>query len=364
MDLIISAPINNLSFGNVSFNILREIYKKGKKVSLFPIGDIDFSAFDKVDKDFVNWVKNAHQYRLHGLDKEIPTLKLWHINGAEDTKSKHNFLLTFYELDQPTFTEKKLLQFQDGVFLTNPTAEKTFQGMGCNNIAHVDLGFDSDFFKIDKRIVKNKTHFVLMGKYEKRKHTKEIIKLWLKKYGNNNNFLLTCCISNPFFKGPEMQRLIQDLTGDTHYSNINFLPHLKTNTEVNHLLNSADIDLTGLSGAEGWNLPAFNATCLGKWSIVYYHTGHQSWATKNNCILLEPNEKEEAYDGFFFGRNSDFNQGNIFKLDEKQVSEAMDEAIEKCKNVNEEGLKLGQNYTYENTAGTILKYIDDYFVPF
>lgn len=99
-----------------------------------------------------------------------------------------------------------------------------------------------------------------MGKFEKRKHTEKIIKLWLSKYGNNNKYQLTVCVTNPFFKQEEMSAVIHNTLEGKRYSNVNFLPYLKTNSEVNELLNSIDIDLTGLSGAEGWNLPAFNAT--------------------------------------------------------------------------------------------------------
>ena len=65
-----------------------------------------------------------------------------------------------------------------------------------------------------------------------------------------------------------MKSVISNALRGKHYKNINFLPHLEKNAEVNELLNAIDIDLTGLSGGEGWNLPAFNATCLGKWSVV------------------------------------------------------------------------------------------------
>ena len=73
------------------------------------------------------------------------------------------------------------------------------------------------------------------------------------------------------------QIIAQALEGKT-YGNINFLPRLGTNSEVNEMLNSIDIDLSGLSGAEGWNLPAFNSTCLGKWSMVLNCTSHKDWA--------------------------------------------------------------------------------------
>jgi aryl-alcohol dehydrogenase-like predicted oxidoreductase len=179
-----------------------------------------------------------------------------------------------------------------------------------------------------------------MGKFEKRKHTKEIIQAWIKKYGNNNKYLLSCCVVNPFIKHEQMNALLSDVLDGKHYSNVNFLPHLKTNSEVNHLLNSGDIDLTGLSGAEGWNLPSFNATALGKWALVYNHSAHTAWATKNNSLLLEPEEKEKAADGLFFAESGDFNIGNICGFNEDKVIAAMEQAESKVGIVNTEGLKL------------------------
>ena len=359
MNLIADIPINNLSFGNVGVNILRELYKRNSTVSLFPRGTTDLSTFNKLPDDFTSWIEKSTSDSYKNLDKDLPTLTLWHLNGADRRISPKQFLLTFYELETPTFTEKKLVNFQDHTFLTNPSAVEAFKNIGCENVSYVPLGFDPDFIEHqnDKKSVEEKTHFVLMGKYEKRKHTKEIVQTWLKKYGNNDKFLLTCCITNPFLKAEQMTSLLNQLLDGKHYSNINFLPHLKTNTEVNHLLNSADIDLTGLSGAEGWNLPAFNATALGKWSIVYNHTGHQAWATPANSILLEAKNKEDIYDNLFFQKGQPFNQGSMYSFDSDQVTAAMEEAVKKCETPNEEGKKLQKDFTYKHTVDKILKTI-------
>lgn len=357
MNLIFDAPINNLSFGNVSVNILRELHKRKAKLSIFAKNDPDFSAFDKLSDEFKGWVQNGIDYRFHNLNKEHPTLNLWHINGAEKRISPNQYLLTFFELDQPTFVEKKIVDMQNKVFLSNPEAVEAFKKIGCTNVEFVPMGFDPDFKvkKSESKIVEGKTHFILMGKFEKRKHTKKIIQTWLKKYGNNNKYLLSCCVVNPFIKHEQMNALLSELLEGKHCSNINFLPHLKTNTEVNHLLNSADIDLTGLSGAEGWNLPAFNATALGKWSIVQNHTAHKAWANKDNSILIDAGEKEPAADGLFFTSEGQFNQGNIYQLNEDRMVSAMEEAENKCKNTNTEGLKLQNDFSYEKTVDIILE---------
>ena len=361
MNLIADIPINGLSFGNVGVNILRELFNRQTKVSLFPRGNQqDLSAFSKLPEDFKKWIEQCAEYKFHNLDKDTPTLTLWHLNGADRRISAKQFLLTFYELETPTFIEKNIVNFQDHTFLTSPVAVDSFKQIGCENVSLLPIGFDPDFIthQSDKKSVEGKTHFVLMGKYEKRKHTKEIVQTWLKKYGNDNKYLLTCCITNPFLKAEQMTALLTQLVDGKQYSNINFLPHLKTNTEVNPLLNSADIDLTGLSGAEGWNLPSFNATALGKWSIVYNHTGHQSWATDQNSILLQADKKEDIYDSLFFHKGAPFNQGSMYSFDENQVVAAMEKAVELSSTKNTEGLKLQEEFTYKRTVDQLLEVIN------
>jgi hypothetical protein len=139
-----------------------------------------------------------------------------------------------------------------------------------------------------------------------------------------------------------------------HYNNINFIPTLKTNSEVNDYLNSIDIDLGGLSGAEGWNLPSFNATCLGKWSVVINATAHKDWATKTNSILIEPSRMKDAYDGIFFNKGNEFNQGQFFDISDEEMENAILQSISYAKKPNPEGLKLQETMTYEKTTETIL----------
>tara|TARA_R100000008_G_scaffold48325_1_gene28708 strand:- start:1844 stop:2929 length:1086 start_codon:yes stop_codon:yes gene_type:complete len=360
MNLIFNAPINNLSFGNVSVNLLRELYKRKAKLSLFTTGEMSLEAYNDLDEDFKNWLNNSINYRYHNLSKETPSLRLWHLNGGETRISPKQYLLTFYELDQPTFVEKKIVDMQEKVFLSNPEAVDAFTKLGCENVKFVPMGFDPSFKIVEaaSKIVEGKIHFVLMGKFEKRKHTKEIIQAWIKKYGNNDKYLLSCCVVNPFIKHEQMNALLSDVLDGKHYSNVNFLPHLKTNAEVNHLLNSADIDLTGLSGAEGWNLPSFNATALGKWSLVYNHSAHKAWATEENSILLEPEEKEPAADGLFFAETGNFNIGSIRGFNEEKAISAMEKAEEKVGSVNTEGVKLQEKFSYKNTLDAILEHIN------
>ena len=46
MSLLLEVPINRVSFGNVSFNIIRELHKRDYPIRIFPIGEPDFSPFE------------------------------------------------------------------------------------------------------------------------------------------------------------------------------------------------------------------------------------------------------------------------------------------------------------------------------
>ena len=115
--------------------------------------------------------------------------------------------------------------------------------------------------------------------------------------------------------------------------------------------------MSGLSGAEGWNLPAFNSTCLGKWSVVLNATSHKDWATKENSILVEPDGQEPIYDGAFFQEGQDSNQGNLNTFSEQSFYKALDFAISKHDKRNEKGVELKTTFNYDNTVDKILNII-------
>lgn len=359
MDLIVESPLNSLSFGNVSYNILRQLWRKGVNVMLYPIGNSDLSAYDKIDKEFAAWLQESVQSANSKINPDIPSFKLWHLNGSQNRVGSKQVLYTFYELDKPTKDEINLAKFQNKIYFSSSYAANQFKNFGVN-ASVLPVGFDEDFHKTNKQYLNpDVVHFGLMGKFEKRKHTEKIIKLWLSKYGNNNKYQLSICVTNPFFKEDEMKAILLNCLGGKRYTNINFLPYLKTNSEVNDFMNAIDIDLTGLSGAEGWNLPAFNATCLGKWSIVLNATSHKDWANKSNSILIEPNGTEPCYDGKFFQEGTPFNQGNIFTWDSDVVSQAMDEAVSKKGQNNTEGEKLKDEFSYSKAVDRLLKGIEE-----
>ena len=182
----IFAPVNNLSFGNVTYNFLKELYNKGDAhVTFFPIGDsINFSAFDKASEDFKSWVNDRAQNRLTDVDKDVPTLKMWHILQGEQRITSRQYLYTFYELDSPTSVEKNLVNLQDHTFSAARMLILAFKKAGCENTNAIPIGFDEDFLK-QKVYHADKVHFVLMGKFEKENIPQELFSYGLKNTAIN-----------------------------------------------------------------------------------------------------------------------------------------------------------------------------------
>ena len=355
MKLLVNAPINALSFGNVSVNILRELFKKNIDLIFFPIGDkAEMDAYDKIEPDFVKYLQAATNDRYSKISKDIPSLKLWHIFGSETRYSKNQSLFTFHEVSEVTNIEKNLLSLQDRIFVSSNYTKNIFNLNGLDNVTHVQLGFDNDFQITNKTYLQDKIHFGILGKFENRKNTARIIKSWLKLFGNKPEYQLSCAITNPFLDKARFQNELLKVLEGKQYNNLNFVPYMQTNSEVNDYLNSIDIDLGGLSGAEGWNLPSFNATALGKWSVVINATAHKDWATKDNSILIEPSSLKDCYDDVFFKKGQSFNQGQFFDISDQEMDNAILKSLSYAKTPNPEGLKLQKQFTYEKTVETIL----------
>ena len=353
-------PINNLSIGNVSFNILRELYRRKVQCAIFPYGNPDLSAY-KIDEQFGKWIETCVNNRYKKVDRSVPTLAVWHIAESQFKPSDRQYLLSFHECDSPTESEVNLVNQQDHTFFTSSWTVDNFQTYGAQNVSFVPLGLDEDFKPSNRRLIPDdQLHFICIGKIEQRKGTEKIIKTWCAKYGGKKEYLLTLAVTNPFYKREQMEAFYSRcFDGKPKPYNVNILPFLKTNAEINQLHNSADICLSSsMSGGEGWGLPGFNSTALGKWAVVTNCSAHKDWATPENSILVEPAGMVPCYDGVFFHPGQPFNQGNFYDFTSDQLVAAMERAEKVARTPNLEGLKLAETFTYKRTVDTILAKIE------
>jgi glycosyltransferase involved in cell wall biosynthesis len=350
--------INPVSFGQVSLGILREIHSRGvTPISLFITkGNFNLDSFDE-NQDFVDWLKLSTESAISKHDKDIPTFKLWHLNGSQKSYSSEQVLFTFHELDQVTKEESAILKRQKSVLTCSSHSKDVFEAFGNTNVSFCPLAFDQKyFFRTNKTYLDDRITFGVVGKFEKRKNHVNLIRAWLKKYGNDPKFYLNCAIYNTFAKPEENQSIWAQITEGKQFSNVRFHPFMGKNVLYNDFLNSNDIIL-GMSGGEAWGLPEFNSVGLGKHSVILNAPGYREWANDDNSVMVEPNGKTEVYDGQFFRKGEIYNQGSIFTFGEESFLDGCEKAVARFREnpLNENGEKLKTQFSYKKMVDIILK---------
>ncbi len=360
--LILNAPLNPLSLGQVSYNILRECWKRNIDLAYHPIGEIQLDAFQP-PKELIGYIQDALNKRQSHLGRDIKTLKIWHIQSQEPKDpfrtllTPEQTLLTFHETDSATEFEKTLVNLNSETLFCGNYSEGIFRSAGCLNVGSFNIGWDEDFKVTGKNYLSDKCVWSIIGKKEARKNTKGIIKAWIKKYGNNKDHTLNCVIDNPFFSPEDNQRLKNDYLEGKRVWNVNFLPHLKTNFEMNEVYNYSNIDLSGASFSESWGIPSFTSCGLGKQCVVNNFGGHKAWATTENSILIEPDGMQDCYDGVFFNKGGNCSQGQFSNYKEDTLVDAMERAEKNFATINAAGLNLQKTHSWKNSVDNILKQV-------
>ncbi len=358
-------PINSTSLGQCATNFLYEIFTKNLKPNIFPIGGIDLSSFDGLlPEEFSHWLKECIEKAHTEYKNSEPSLRLWHINGSQESVSKHNFLYSFIELDNITPTEVNIINNHEEVFFPCEYNVQVAQRCGAGKVSKIPLGFNYLAFK-EVAVPKYQNDEIVIGvvgKLEKRKCHPKVIKILSQKYGNKSGFKIHLHIYNHFLN-PDPQKcamanesLIRNYCGGQIPHNFNIFGFLPKLSELNKAYNIMDIVVDG-SGGESFSLPSFSITALGKQAVVHHNSGIKEWANEKNALLVSPNGKTPAYDGLFFPKEGKFNLGNIYDFSEEEMAIKIEEAIQRIKKgeINEEGKNLQSQFTWSNFTNKILE---------
>ena len=355
-----SSPFNTLSFGFVGYNLAKEFLLTGEnEVAVYPTGrQTDLSAYSKASPEFRAAFQQSVERGLKVIDRDAPEVKLWHIDGSENRLSNKSGLVTFYELDSPTEQELAILRSHERVFVTSKYTLDILTSFGLTNVSYVPLGFDKEnFFDTKKSYYPPEvTVFGIFGKFEHRKRHAKAVKAWLSKFGKRRDVVLHTHLSNPHLSPEHHKGIYTELFGMEKPFNVNILPFMKTLGELNEAFNAVNIVLD-MSGAEGFSLPSFHCLGLGKHGVIHNATAMKDWANEKNSVLVNPARKIDSSDGFFFAKGRPFNQGNIFDWNEDEFIAACETALAKSRTnrLNQEGLKLQDEFTWSRTSNTILE---------
>ena len=366
----LNLPINGVSFGAVSTAILRELYKSLCSAAssvqdssggiyspnLFPVGQIDLSS-QRPDEQFAKWIGGLLESSVIKASRNDPCFKLWHMNGGiESFSSNDRRLITFHECNCLTSAEVNVLNNQDVVYVTSQYTKDVFETFGVTvPVKYVKLGFDNHNFKVlsTRPTINGVVTFGMFGKWEKRKSHEQMLRAWVKKYGNNKRYKLNCSIINPFLRPEDQNALINRALEGKRYWNVNFLPYSKTNEEYNSVLQASDIILC-CSACEGFDLPCYHSTAMGAWPVVLDAHVYPDYLKDGcNAAFVKPSDTMiKADDGMFFhyGRGN-FNQGYWHTFTDDAFLDGCDraETLFLTEGLNKKGMEL-QNRTFEHVT--------------
>lgn len=372
-NFIFEAAFNALSFGNVSFGLSYEFYKRGLNPVIFPIANnADLGAYDKVEDDYKQYIKKNIESAFLRVDKNLPYLKSWHINGGWHRIGSPAYFLTFYELDSLTDAEIRILNLYDKIFVPSTCSKKVFESYGVKPpVVYCPMGVDTVQFGPTKReyLTDGTITFSIFGKYEKRKGHAQAIRAWVKRFGVKQTgerlkYRLNLYIHNPFYDNSRPELTMNNVyayifENKPQPPNVTIFSFQPLNSIVNDMLNQADV-IIDMSGGESISLPTLNAIALGKHAVVLNCSAMSDYIKNENAVLVNPNGKIPAYDGVFFVEGQPFSQGNIFTFKDEDFIEACEKAIDRfiSNPINEAGKKLVDTHSYSKGVDTILKEMD------
>jgi len=347
--LNVVAPINQLGYGIVSINIIKELNKK-LDLYLWTIGGINCK---QEDVKLFNHLVEKNQF----YDHTIPSLKIWHQNDLSMHPSVQNrCAFPIFELEPLTKQEVHHMNSMDKIFLATDWAVDIAikSGVDKEKIYKTPLGVDQKIFFAKQKQAKEKITFLNIGKWEIRKGHDILIKAFQKAFPSDDQVELIMHCENPFLTPQEKNNWESYYASDKRVKISN---RFETQEELSNLMSYADCGVFP-ARAEGWNMELAEMLSMGKFCIATNATAHKEFINKDICELVEVGQLVRAYDNKWF-----HGQGYWPNLDEKTINQIAQKMIV-IKNKIVSGEKGNQkasehmkNYTWEKTADLIVKAI-------
>lgn len=340
-------PINTLSYGIVSYNILEQLSAKNMSVSLFPIGQITTDpSYD------VSLIKKHTQDALF-FDYKAPTLKIFHQNSLIEHISRPLLGFPIFELDRFTPAERHSLNYADKLLVCSKWAQGVIHKQLGKQASVIPLGVNSNIFKPrpsnETGIRDNNDQYIFLsvGKLEKRKLSHKLPELFKKAFPKETDVKLVTLGHNPFFSDKETEDFSRHYRNNRTQLVLNFIPSLEGMCSV---MNTADCGLFP-SRAEGWGLPILEMMACGKPVITTNYSGMTEYCTKENAHLVYIDTTEKAYDGKWFTGQGDW---AVIDYDEE---EQIIEYMRKCyrdRPSNQAGVETAKKFSWEHTVKKLL----------
>lgn len=349
MNINFSCPINSTGYGISSWNILKHLHSLEPNIAYFPIGQPRVD--NQHDHDLViSLYKNSQSF-----DHEAPFVKIWHQFDLANHIGKGKYCaLSFFELDTFNSLEVSHLKVPDRLLVTSQWAKDVIISNGIDSqVSVVPLGVDRGVFdeSLYEKNSKNNYVFMNIGKWEVRKGHDILLELFQKAFANEDDVELCLLASentNNYSPETELNQWKNMYSSDKR---VKLLNGVQNHKDIAKVINYADCGVFP-SRAEGWNLELLEMMSMNKPVIATNYSAHTEFCNKDNCYLVDINEKEKAYDGKAF-----IGQGNWAKIGSNQKDQIIEYMRYCYKNritTNSHGVLTAQKYSWLNSAQTLL----------
>ena len=304
------------------------------------------SRIENIERDFVIYdgIENFHHdYDMVLVDcnhkyyyDKYPGKKIFY-NVWEKTKYPEDFFETLKSADQiwvPT-------EWQ-----TNCLIE---QGIERQKIRIVHEGIDpNELFPKDSQN-NDKFTFLILGKWEKRKSTEELIKSFVELFGNNDKvqLLLSCSNNYPDDHLKSTSERLENM--NINCKNIKIVD-FQTREEVVKMIQSSHVYLS-CSRSEGWNLPLIESLACGIPSIYSDCSGQLEFAKGLGLPVKIHGEILDKNSSMFGYYNPDYND-----LKDKMLEVYYSYDFYKKKAL-EDSRFIRENFTWEKAAKKAVQYL-------
>ena len=245
------------------------------------------------------------------------------------------------------------------------------QGADPNKVKVVPEGVDVNVFYPENvglldEYKNSKFKFVLFGRWDYRKSTKEIIEAFIDVFGDNDDVELIASIDNPF-SGDNIKSTEERLKHfGLDHKNIK-IKHFPSREDYISYLKTGHVFLS-CARSEGWNLPLIEAMACGTPSIYSECSGQMEFAAGKGLpvkILGEMPANNAYYNHF----NDVI--GNYYEPDFDNLKEVMLDAYKNYQNYKVQALNdakiIHENFNWDKIAeigrDTVIDFLDNYSKP-
>ncbi len=355
-------PINFLGYGYVGTNIFKALVKAGVEVSLFPINKNNIECLPSE----VELIKQGMK-RAEFFNPSAPSVRIWHAHDMTMFPAGEGKKIGFpiFELDTFSKLEKHQLLSCDEWCVCSGWAKNIMSwelseaelGMDfprdINSFTNVvPLGVDTEIFKPNGLLKsKDKTVFLNIGKWEKRKGHDVLVDMFNQAFTQEDNVELWMMCENCFNTQEDNDYWEKKYLDSPLGNKIKLIPRQVTQQDMVRIINKADVGIFP-TRAEGWNLEPLEMMACGKHIITTNYSGHTEYCEPINSSMIALDGVEDAYDGKWF-----FNQGRWGKISQPVIDGFVNEMqlkhIQKQNGMlhqNKAGIVTAQRFSWDNSA--------------